>query len=216
MEQVIIKANKRETIGKHVKALRREGLLPGVIYGPHIDPVVVNFDYHEANRLLASVTSSQLIIVDVDGVQHATLIREKQRHPLLGTLQHVDFMAVSMTETLRADVRIETKGESPAVSDLGGVLVFGQEQIEVECLPGNLVDRVVVDISNLKEIGDAIYVKELNLPDTITILTDPSEMLVLVTMPAIEEVEEVIEEEEEEEPEVIEHGKQEEEGEEED
>jgi len=208
MEKIVLKALHRNVLGKQVKALRREGRLPAVIYGKSLLPISISFDFREANRILPGLTSSHLVVIDVDGEQHNALIREKQFHPVQGKLVHVDFLAVSMTERLHANVSISVEGESPAVVNLNGVLVTGLEEIEVECLPQDLPERIHVDVSSLDEIGSAIYVRDLQLDSKIRVWTDPGEMLVLITAPAAAE-EEVAEAEVE--PEVIEKGKKEEE-----
>jgi len=209
MEKVVLKAERRDVLGKQVKALRRQGKLPAVVYGYQIQPIAITMDAREASRLLAGVTSSQLIEINVEGDQHTALVREKQRNPILGTLLHVDFLAVSMTEKLRANVVIVLEGEAPAVKELDGVIVTRIEELEVECLPGDLPERITIDLSSLVAIGDAIHVRDIRLPSTVQVLTDLDEMVVLVTAQEVEEVEEV--EEAEEEPVVIEKGKKEEE-----
>ena len=213
MEEVIIKATRRNVLGKQVKAIRREGKLPAVIYGHHIDPISIEMDLREATKSLTGLAPSALIMVDVEGTSHKALVREKQRNKLTGTLLHVDFMAVSMKEKLRANVYIEITGVSPAVKELFGVLVTGLDDVEVESLPQDLPERIVVDISNLTKIGDGIYVRDLPVPEGVKILQEPDTMVVLVTSQTAEEVEvaPVVEEALGTEPEVIEHGKLEEE-----
>jgi large subunit ribosomal protein L25 len=215
MDNIVIEAKKREIIGKQVKALRREGWIPAVIYGPEIEPIAISLDARIANRMLPGVTSSQFITVDVEGERFTTLVRDRQQHVIHNYLLHLDFMSVSMTEKLRTSVPIELLGEAPAVSE-GGILVTGQEYLDVQSLPSDLPERVSIDISKLAAIGDAIYVRDLEMPEAVEVLTDEDEMVVLVTAPAaIEEEEEVAEEElfidEEAEPEVIERGRREEE-----
>jgi large subunit ribosomal protein L25 len=206
MADVVLKAVKREIRGKQVKALRREGQIPAVLYGKNFKPINVLLPTHETSLTLSKVTSSQLITVVVDGEEHAALVREKQRNPVGGHLLHVDFLVVSLTEKLRAAVGLTLVGESVAVDRGVGVMVTGVETVEVECLPRDLPQSIEVDISNLKEIGDAIYVRDINLSSKVTMLTSLDEMVALITAPAAEEVEEVVAEEE---PEVIERGKKE-------
>ena len=208
MEKIVFQAKPREVIGKQVKALRREGRLPAVLYGKSIQSIPVTLDYREASRILPMISSSHLVIVNVEGEEHNALIREKQIHPVQGRVVHVDFMAVSLTEKLHANVSIHVVGDAPAVREFNGVVVTGLEEVEVESLPGDLPERIVVDISSLSEIGSSIHVRDLQLPGSVKILTDLDEMLVLVTAP---EAEEVVEKVEPEEPEVIERGKKEEE-----
>lgn len=208
MEKIVIEATKRDVLGKKVKALRREGKLPAVVYGHKFSPLPLLLDYRQAVRSLAGVSSSQLIELSVDGQKIPVLVRERQHHPISGNILHVDFLAVSMTETLRAFVPIELEGEAPAVKDFGGVVVTGLEEVEVECLPKDLPEKILVDLSKLEKIGDGIYVKDLAIPTGVEILSDKDEMVVLITAPEGEEIEEVAEEGE---PEVIEKGKKQEE-----
>lgn len=208
MEEVVFQAKKRDVVGKQVKVLRREGFLPGVLYGRNIGPIPISLDYREISKTLPHITSSQLLVIDIEGEKHYVLVKDKQLHPVKSTLLHVDFLAVSMSEKLRTDVSIELIGESPAVKEYSAVLVSGQDTMEVECLPKDLPERIIVDISVLKEIGDSLYVKDINMPSGIDVLTDPDEMVVTVSYQAVEVEEEV--EEVEEEPEIIEKGKREE------
>ena len=198
--------------GRVVGALppSREGKLPGVIYGKKFDPIPIVLDLHDASRILAGLSASHLVVVEVDGVPHTSLVREKQRNPITGGLLHVDFQQVSMTEKLRTVVPLEIEGESPAVKNYNGVLVTGQEEIEVEALPGDLPSQILVDISGLEEIGDSLHVRDLVIPDKVRVLSDPDDLIVLVTAPAVE-VEAVEAAAEFAEPEVIEKGKKEEE-----
>jgi large subunit ribosomal protein L25 len=213
MEEVIVKADRRHVVGKQVNALRRDGKLPAVLYGRHIDPMPITLDLRESSKILDRLSPSALILIKMDGEQHYALVRDKQRNPIMGTLRHVDFLAVSLTETVRSSVTIQLTGESPAVEELSGILVQNIEVLEVEALPRDLPERFVVDISGLNEIGDTIYVRDMDIPQGVEILSDPDEAVVLVTQPVAEEVleEEEEVEEEEAEPEVIEKGKREEE-----
>ncbi len=211
MEEIVLQAKKRDVIGKQVKALRRQGGLPAILYGS-IDPLAITLDAHNAERVLQSVTSSHLITVDVEGSPHSVLVRERQRNPLTGHLIHVDFQVVSLTKKLHASVLLDLVGEAPAVKEHSGVLVTGLESLDVECFPRDLPERITVDLSVLKEIGDAIYMRDLNIPEAVEVFEDPDEMVILVTAPEAEPVEEEEEAvEAEEEPEVIERGKKEEE-----
>jgi large subunit ribosomal protein L25 len=217
MDEVVLKANHRTVLGKQVKAIRREGKLPAVIYGHHIDPISIVLDLRDASRSLTGLAPSALVTVDLDGSPHKALIREKQRNKITGILLHVDFLEVSMTEKLRSQVYIEIVGLAPAIKDFSGVLVTGFDEVEVECLPQDLPERLVVDVSGLAKIGDGIYVRDLVVPEGVKILEEPDTMVALIAAQAAveEEVAPVVEEVVTEEPEMIEHGKKEEEEEEE-
>jgi len=219
MEKVIIQAETRTVIGKQVKAMRREGKLPAVIYGHGIDPVSIALDAREASRTLAKASSSTLVTIELEGKQYPTLVREKQLDFIRNSLIHVDFLAVSMTEKLTASVAVHIEGHAPAVKEYGAILVTGLTELEVECLATDLPERFTVDVSSLTEISSGIFVKDVVAPENVEILSDPEEMIVVAAAAAIEEEEEVEEEllegEEGEEPEVIGKGKEDEEGEEE-
>lgn len=212
MEEVVIKANHRQVVGKKVKVLRREGILPAVVYGHNVDSIPISLDMREASRTLDRLSPSALVVVDVDGEQHYTLVRDKQRNPILGSILHVDFQAVSLDEMVRADLNIKIVGVAPAVETYLGIVVPSLEQVSIECLPKDLPDRIEADISGLIEIGDSLLVKDLLVPDGVEILSDPEEVVVVVIAQAVEEeIEEEVEIEEDFEPEVIERGKREEE-----
>jgi large subunit ribosomal protein L25 len=212
MERIVINASKRDVTGKQVSKLRREGYLPAVLYGAHIQPMPILLNYHETYKILGTTSSSSLVTVNIDGVEHTVLVREKQRDTLKGVYLHVDFLAVSMTESIRTPVSIELVGESPAIEDFNGVLITGISVLDIECLPNDLPEKIVVDISNLKEIGDSITVNQLSISDKVTVHTSGDEVVVNISLGTSEEVETEDEfETEESEPEVIEKGKKEEE-----
>lgn len=211
MEKVVIEAQPRQVIGKQVRALRRQGLLPAVIYGSHITPIPVSLNFHDASLLLPKVSSSQLVEVDVNGQKHTALVRERQRHPVTGDLLHVDFQAVSLTEKLRVNVGLQFVGEAPAVKMYNAVIVTSLEELEVECLPGDLPSHLEVDLSALEQIGDAIYVRDVPRPPRVEVLTDPDEVVAVATAPEGEEELGAEVEAGPAEPEVIEKGKKEEE-----
>ncbi len=187
MEKVVLNATKRDVVGKQVKALRRAGKLPAVIYGRHTEPISINLEAHTASQALAKLTSSSLVTLNVDGTEYPALVREKQRDFIKNTLLHVDFLAVSMSETLRTSVRVHFIGVSGAVKDFNAVMVHNLEQLEVECLPNNLPERIDVDISSLAKPGDSIRVREVQVPDTIRLLNDPDTVVAVATFAKVEE-----------------------------
>lgn len=190
MDRVVLNAVKRDVTGKQVKALRRAGQLPAVIYGRHLEPISISLDAHGAGLILNKLTSSSLVTINLDGKEYPTLVRERQRNYIKGNLTHVDFLAVNLTETIRATVGVQFVGISPAVKDYNGVLVKNLEKLEVECLPTDLPERITVDIAKLSQIGDGIRVNEVDaaLSDKVIVLNDPDEMVVVVTAPKVEEV----------------------------
>lgn len=187
MEKVVIKATKRDVVGKQVKAMRREGKLPAVIYGRHNEPIIISLDAHTASLALGRLSSSSLVTIDVDGTEYATLVREKQRDYIKNRLLHVDFLAVSLDEKITATVSLHFIGVSIAVKDYNAVLVHNLEELEVECLPGDLPEGIDVDITVLSKIGDGIRVRDVVVSDKVRILENPDTMVAVATAPKVEE-----------------------------
>src|SRR5512133_3726496 len=187
MEKVVLNASKRDVIGKQVKALRREGKLPAVIYGRHTEPININLDAHSAALALGKLTSSSLVTINVDGTEYPALVREKQRDYIKNRLLHVDFLAVSLTEKLRTRVSVHFVGVSPAVKDYNAVMVHNLEQLEVECLPNDLPERIDLDISVMARPGDGVRVRDVHVGDNVRILNDPDTMVAVATFAKVEE-----------------------------
>jgi large subunit ribosomal protein L25 len=214
MEQIELKTEKRTIIGKRVKGLRREGLVPAVLYGPKTEPIPIQCDGRELQRVLARAGGTNLISVRIDdaGRPKMALAREVQRDAITNELYHVDFYQVVMTEKVSAEVNIILTGQSPVVQQADAMLLQGADSVEIECLPGDLIHSIEVDLSTLLEIDDAIYVKDLQVPENIAILSDGDELVAKVQRLRIVEEEEEVEEVVEvapEEVEVIAKGKEE-------
>jgi large subunit ribosomal protein L25 len=205
-EEVLINAEKRNVVGKQVKALRRQGILPGVIYGRHIEAFPIQMDAHNAALILDKLTASSLITIDVDGEKFSVLMRDRQRDVIFGDLLHVDFLVVSLTEKLRATIELKLVGEAPVADNPEVVVTQVLNDIEIEAFPQDLPEVIEVDISTLETVDDEITVADLDLGENIAILTDPDETIVSVGYVAQEEV---AEEAEVVEPEVVEKGKKE-------
>ncbi len=211
-ERPKLKAQRRTLLGKKVKRLRREGKLPAILYGPTVEePIPLVLDYTEAYKTIRSLGPSALIDLEVDGETYTTIIRERQRDVITGKFLHVDFQAVSMTEEVESEVTIVLKGEAPAAKHYGATIVQELETLDVEALPQDLPESIVVDISVLEEPGDTITVGDLVLPPGVKVLNPPDEVIVAAVGPEEEAEEEEVEAVEGAEPEVIEKGKREEE-----
>ncbi len=210
-ETYSLDAQSRTLSGKKVHQLRVQGLVPAVIYGARVEPVNVQIPYRALEVTLMKAGGTRLINVNFDGKTQSVITRAVQRDILRGTILHVDFLAVDASTRIRADVQIHLVGESPAVQTRVGNLLHQTSTLSIEAVPADLIDAVEVDISGLKEIGDAIHVRDLNINPNITVLNDPDELVVRVN--AIREITEEVTEGEgaAAEPEVISKGKAEEE-----
>ena len=189
-----LEAESRAATGKKVRSVRRQGLVPAVLYGSGVDGQPIKLDAKEADEMLAQASASTLIDLQVDGETHKVLVRDVQRDVIRRNVLHIDFLKVDMDVAIRTEVPVELVGEAPAVREMGGVLVTGVTEIEVEALPGSLPDRIVVDLEPLEEIDDAITVGELYLGEGVEVLTDLDENVAHVIYLAEEELEEEEEE----------------------
>lgn len=194
MEAHILEANARAMVGKRVKQIRKEGQLPAILYGSGIEPLPIELDALETARVMGGITGSTLIDLNVAGESHKVIVRDVQRDPISRHMVHVDFLKVAMDVAIRTEVPIELIGSAPAVKEQGGVLVAGINEIEVEALPGDLPDRISVDLSVLTEIDDAITVEDLVVGQGVRVINDPGDMVAHVIYMAEEEEEEVEEE----------------------
>jgi len=181
MEKVVLKATKRTVTGKQVNQLRRQGLLPGVVYGYKIDPTPISMEAHSTGLILPKLTSSSIVTIDLEGKQIPALVRETQKNYIKNIYTHIDFQAVSLTEKIRTYVSLHFSGTAPAIKDFQAAIVTNLSEIEVEALPTDLPERIEIDLSKLAALGDAIHVKDLGLPAAVTVLTDGDELVVVAT-----------------------------------
>jgi large subunit ribosomal protein L25 len=184
----------RDATGHHVRALRRTGQCPAVIYGHRQAPISFQADSKEIDRIWLRAGRTQLIDLRLGGQPvRRVLIREFQRNPRTGQPIHADFFAVNLREKLTADVPLVITGESPAVSELKvGQLLQTLNTVKVECLPTDLPPQIHVDVSGLAAVDDTVTLGDLTLPAGVTVVSaEPSEVVVKVAaMRVREEVEE--------------------------
>ena len=209
MERVVIKASKRDVTGKKVSQLRREGKMPGVVYGHHIEPISIVMDAHDVTRAMIGLTPSSIVTLDIDGEDHAALIRERQRDYLRNRFIHIDFQAVSRTEKIRARIETVLEGTAPAVKNYNGIVLHEKEYIEVEALPEHLPEKFVIDINGMGKIGDMIRISDMSISDDVTVFDDMNDVIVSISGVKEDSGEEA--EASADEPEVVEKGKKEEE-----
>lgn len=211
-DTIELKAEVRTAVRVGVKALRRSGKVPAVVYGHKITPTHIQLDAHELTGVLRHAGRNRLITLKVSDVSTPKMVltREIQRDPIKGTLKHVDFYEVSMTEKINADVSIVCVGESQDVKTGAGVLLQEMDVLAIRCLPGDLIERITIDVSGLS-IDQMIRVRDLPVPASIEVMDDANEEVVRVTRFVEVKEEEVVAAVEAPEVEVIEKGKKEEE-----
>jgi large subunit ribosomal protein L25 len=196
MEQIELRVQNRSLVGKKTKRLRRSGLIPAILYGPRTEPISLQVKERDLRLALNRAGTNHLIVLTLDEADEPrmTLAREVQRDVVTHSLLHVDFYEVVMTEKITADIPVTLVGESPIVARNAGLLVRGIDSVQVQCLPSQLLESIVVDVSVLEEIEQAVLVEGLEVDEFIEILTNPEEVLVKVLPLRLEElVEEEVE-----------------------
>jgi large subunit ribosomal protein L25 len=194
MEEYVLEATKRDVLGKKVKALRREGLLPAVIYGKGFDSLPITLNTRDVRQTLKVIGANTLVTIKIGKEEHLALVRDIQREVIMQDLLHLDFQAVSLEETITSTVPIAVIGDAPAVSEFNAVLVTSLDELEIEAKAKDLPDMIEVDVSDLTEIGDHILVKDLKIPGDVTVLEDPEEIVVVASAQTLMELEPEVEE----------------------
>ncbi len=190
--QVKLSARPRLEEGRNaVKRVRARGAVPAVIYGGTEKPANLEVDRKELARLLAHSASENILVeLEIEGASKGgnrlSMIQEVQHHPVRGDILHVDFHAVSASETIEAEVPVEPIGEAAGVKTFGGILQQLVHTLEIECLPKDLPDMIQVDVTELG-VGDSLHVKDVPLPAGVTALADEELTVFLVSEPNVAE-----------------------------
>ncbi len=170
--------------------LRKEGIVPAVVYGRSQEATPISVNRKEFEKVFRDAGESTVItLVGLDADKEA-LIQEVSVHPVSGLPLHVDFYAIQKGQTVTVSVPLEFEGVSPAVKELGAMLVKVMHEIEMEVLPGELPQEIIVDVSSLKAIDDKIFVSDLKLPPSAVITADPEEVVAMAA--AVEEEKEEV------------------------
>lgn len=183
-------AHVRNVHKKKSELLRKQGLIPAVMYGPGGESAILCCALGEFERTYRSAGESSLIQLSVDDNEPInTLIHEVQYDPVVNRPIHVDFYRVNMSEKLTAHIPLIFAGESRAVKEQGGILVKNIDELEVRCLPGDLVPEIEVSLSPLTELESSVTVGDISLPNGIELSShyDHADIIAIVTPPVSEE-----------------------------
>ncbi|MFH0874053.1 MAG: 50S ribosomal protein L25 [Candidatus Komeilibacteria bacterium] len=186
--QYTLKAEKRE-IGtpSALNELRAAKKIPGIIYGHGTEPLTIAVDYLAFSRLVTQAGESSLVTMEIPGVEpFSVLIKDVQYDPVKDRVIHFDLHRIRMDEEVKAEVKLVFVGESPAVKEMGANLVTNMDHVRVECLPKDLPHELSVDLSGLKEIGDAISIADLKIPTGVKVV-DEAELTIVSVMHVKEE-----------------------------
>jgi large subunit ribosomal protein L25 len=185
----------REIVGKKVRTLRREGLVPAELYGHGLKNVHLTVPVKEFTKALKEAGTSTVVTLVLSGAtgatgaeKHPAIIHDVKRDYLTGDIEHIDFYQVRMDEKITAKVPVEFVGEAPAVKAFGASINKSITEIEVEALPANLPHSLTVDLSSLAELHQSIYIRDIVVPKGVEILVDPETAVATATPMAAEEV----------------------------
>lgn len=187
MEKLSLTVMPREATGKKVRALRTQGKIPAVLYGHGITATNVMVEYQQFEKVYTQAGESTLVDLSVDGKPPVkALIYDVTHDPVSNQFTHVDFHQVRMDEKLTANVPLKFIGDAPAVKELSAIFVTQLDELEIRCLPGDLVHEIEVDISNLKQFDDAVHVSDVVVPKGIEVLNQPDTVVAVVQEPRSE------------------------------
>jgi large subunit ribosomal protein L25 len=187
MSDYKLNASKREVTGSAVEELRLAGNIPAVVYGKGKENLNLVVNKIEFNKVFSKSGENSLIDLEVDGKVKNVLAKEVQFHGITDEPMHIDFYEVKMDEEIETEVPLKFVGESPAVKDLEGTFITNKTAVEVKCLPANIPHEIEIDISVIATFEDSIQAKDIKLPSTVELLTDPEETIALVNPPRSEE-----------------------------
>jgi large subunit ribosomal protein L25 len=170
-----LSVEKRSIFGKQLKKLRHEGIFPANVYGKNIESTAVQLSFKDFMSTYSKVGSTGLIDLTLEGKKYPVLIHNIAIHTLTRDPIHADFFIVNLKEKLSAHVPIIAEGESTAVSEKKGMLLQLINEVEIEALPADLPESILVDVTALAEVGDQIVIESLKAPSGVTILSEPSQ-----------------------------------------
>ncbi len=185
--QVELKVAPRETLGKKVNALRRQGITPANIYGHGLESKAVQVPTQDLLQTLRRMGRTTIVSLHVEGERdpRSVLVHHLQRHSTTDTVLHVDFYEISLAEKIHLEVRVVLTGEAPAVKDYNGIVVQSLDTVSLEALPTTIPSHIEVDISRLTQIDAAVYVRDLTIPEDVVIHADPDTLVVKVEAPRL-------------------------------
>ncbi len=186
-QKIEIHVQPREIIGRASRGLRRQGILPGVLYGNNFQARNIQLPLKEFQKVYTEAGESTLIYLKLDDESYPVIIHDVAVDAVRDSYIHVDFYKVRLDEKIHAKIPVEFVGESPAVKDFGGILVKNITEVEVEGFPQDLPHNFTVDLSVLKNIKDQLTVADLKVPAGIELKAKPEEIIMLVQEPISEE-----------------------------
>ncbi|MBX4211347.1 MAG: 50S ribosomal protein L25 [Candidatus Yanofskybacteria bacterium] len=186
-QKIELNAQKREILGARVRHLRKSGFVPAVLYGKGQEAISLQIPVKDFSKTLTAAGESTLVYVNVDGQAFPTIIHDVVRDVMTDDIVHADFYKVRLDEAIKTMVPVVFEGESAAVKEKLGIFVRNVNELEVEALPQDLPHEITINISSLKNFGDQILAKDINLGPKVKLTAEPEEILATVQEPMSEE-----------------------------
>lgn len=191
-QKLVLASVKRTVVGRKVKSLRKQGLVPANVFGKKVKSLALSVKSMDFRKVFSKAGATGIVYLEIEGEKETrpVLISDIQKSPLKGTMLHIDFRQVDLTQKVKAEVPIKVVGESLAIKDKGGVLVTVLSKVMVEALPADLPEILEISIQGLTEIGQSVHVADIKIDKTkVKIEAAEDETVAIIQEPKKEEVE---------------------------
>ncbi|HPD19718.1 MAG TPA: 50S ribosomal protein L25 [Candidatus Pacearchaeota archaeon] len=165
------------------KKAAEPGMIPAVLYGPGLENILLHVDKKALEKVFQEAGETLISLKVDNGQTYSVLIYDTQKNPLTSELIHIDFYQPNLKEEVETEVALEIEGEAPAVKNLEGTLITNIKELKIRALPSNLPNKIKVDVSGLKTFDDFVLVKDIKVPQGVTVLDNPEEIAIQVVAP---------------------------------
>ncbi len=186
-KNIVIKADKRDALAQKAAHLRKTGHIPAIVYGHGIDNQAVALVYGDFSKAYKEAGSNTVVSLEVGSDKYDVLIHQVDLDPVRDRVAHVDFIKINKDEKIKATIPVELVGECSLVKDFGGSLLHELDEVEVWCLPKDLLEKIEVDVSAISAFNEPVRVKDMRVPAAVELLTDAETVVVNVVPPRTEE-----------------------------
>ena len=186
MDTIVLKAQKRDPKAR-ANTLRRVKLVPAEFYGRGVENLSLQMAYGDIRRAYKSAGQNTIIDLDIDGSKKKVLIHHVDYHPVSDDITHVEFINIKMDQAINTRVKVKLEGTAPAVKELQGTLVQSIHEIEIKCLPADLIHELILNVETLVDFNASLHVSDIKLPERITLITDAELTVATVAQQKAEE-----------------------------
>ena len=185
VNKIELKAKTRKNEKNTIKDVRKQGGIPAILYGRNNDNVKLLFNYHDFDTVYAKAGESSLVDLKIDDAETIkVIIKDIQKDPVKDSIIHADIYKVDMNKKIEVEIPFNFIGESKAIKELGGILIKSMDTLQIRSLPGDLIEKIDIDISELNSFGASIKVSDITIPDNLELVSSENALIVSVTEPA--------------------------------